>query len=172
MVEIRRFTTKDISIMAVMAALATVATVSISIPFPATKGYFNLGDTIVVTSGLLFGPIIGAIAGGIGSGLADVYLGYYGFAIATTIIKGAEGFIVGYLAGDIENRPIWRYVIAWLAGAIVLLLGYYIAETYFLGMGAPAAFAELISINIFQAAGAILGIPISIAVKDRLSSLI
>ena len=55
--------TKEIAAIAVMGALTTVATMTIQVPFPATGGYFNLGDTVVVaTALLLFGPIIGAIA--------------------------------------------------------------------------------------------------------------
>ena len=172
MVDIRNLTTKDVAIIAVMAALTTVATATISIPFPATKGYFNLGDTIVVTTSLLFGPVIGALAGGIGSGLADAVLQYWAYVIPTLIIKGTEGFIVGYLAGDPNNRPIWKSVAAWIAGSIVLLVGYYLAEIFFLGYTPVAAFTELATINILQAGASILGIPISIAVKDRLKSFI
>ena len=162
-----KFSTKDIAAIAVMGALTTVATVVISIPFPATGGYFNLGDAVVVATALIFGPFIGAIAGGIGSGLADVYLGYMAFAIPTTIIKGAEGYIVGYLAGKSEGRTYTRTLIAWFAGGIVIVVGYWIAEAFFLGMGVQAATAEII-INIPQAIASLLGVGLSIAVKDRL----
>ena len=127
---------------------------------------------MVVTAGLLFGPVIGALAGGIGSALADVVLQYYAYAIPTLIIKGTEGFIVGYLAGDPDNRPLWRSLMAWVVGSIVLLVGYYLAEIFFLGYTPAAAFAELATINILQAGASLLGIPISIAVRDRLQSLL
>ena len=162
-----KMSTREIAAIAVMGALTTVATVVISIPFPATSGYFNLGDAVVVATALIFGPLIGAIAGGIGSGLADVYLGYMAFAIPTTIIKGAEGYIVGYLAGKSEGRTYTRTLIAWFAGGIVIIGGYWIAEAFFLGMGVQAATAEII-INIPQAIGSLLGVGLSIAVKDRL----
>ena len=155
--------TKEIAAIAVMGALTTVATMMIQVPFPATGGYFNLGDAVVVTTALLFGPI----AGGLGSGLADLLGGWMLFVIPTTIIKGMEGYIVGYIAGDPVNRPFMKTIIAWLAGGFVIVVGYFIAEAFFLGMGIEAALAEMI-INIPQAIGSVLGVLISLAVKDRL----
>jgi hypothetical protein len=89
------------------------------------------------------------------------------FVIPTTIIKGAEGYVVGYLAGKSEKRTIYRAVIAWFAGGIVLIAGYFIAEAFFLGMGVEAAAAEIV-INIPQAIGSGIGVIISIAIKNRL----
>jgi len=163
-----KFDAKTLAAMAVMGALTTIATSSITIPFPATGGYFNLGYTIVVTTSLLFGPIVGAIAGGIGSGLADYMGGWMAFIIPTTIIKGLEGFVVGYLAGAKEGRTLTRLIVAWLAGAVVLVGGYFIAEAYFLGFGVPGAAAE-IWINIPQALASAVGIPIYLAVKDQIN---
>lgn len=159
--------TKEIAAIAVMGALTTVATMMIQVPFPATGGYFNLGDAVVVATALLFGPIIGAIAGGLGSGLADLLGGWMLFVIPTTIIKGMEGYIVGYIAGDPVNRPFMKTIIAWIAGGVVIVVGYFIAEAFFLGMGIEAALAEMI-INIPQAIGSGLGVLIALAVKDRL----
>ena len=84
----RRFGTREIAAIAVMGALTTVATSVFVIPFPLTKGYFNLGDAVVVTTALLFGPVVGGIAGGVGSGLADLVGGWMQYIIGTTIIKG------------------------------------------------------------------------------------
>ena len=52
---------------------------------------------MVYTTAILFGPLVGAFAGGIGSMFADLFLGYSHFAPATLIIKGLEGAIVGLL---------------------------------------------------------------------------
>ena len=162
-----QFGTKQIAAIAVMAALTTIATMMLTLPFPATGGYFNLGDAVVVTTALIFGPVIGAIAGGLGSGLADLLGGWMLFIIPTTIIKGTEGFVVGYIAGDPEDRTLLKTILAWVAGGVVLVTGYWVAEAFFLGMGVEAATAEII-INVPQAIGSVVGIPISIAVKDRL----
>ena len=57
---------------ALMAAMACVATMVIKIPIPATGGYINLGDCIVLLSGIILGPVYGGIAAGLGSALADL----------------------------------------------------------------------------------------------------
>jgi uncharacterized membrane protein len=149
-----------------MGALTTVVTM-VALPFAPTGGFFNLGDAIVVTTALLFGPIVGAFAGGIGSGLADVLLGYGAFAPYTLVIKGIEGFVVGYIAGKSNNQSMIRLIIAWIAGGITIVAGYWIAEAFFMRLGIAAANAEII-INVPQAIGSVIGIPISIAVKSRL----
>jgi len=86
------------ALTAVFTALVCVATVMFVLYVPATEGYFNLGETMVYTTALLLGPYVGAIAGGLGSALADVFLGFPIYAPATLVIKGAEGFVVGFLA--------------------------------------------------------------------------
>ena len=90
--------TKNLSITGVFTALVCIATISFTVYVPSTKGYFNLGETMVYTAALLFGPIVGAFAGGVGSMLADIFLGYYYYAPATLIIKALEGFLVGFLS--------------------------------------------------------------------------
>ena len=66
-----------ITVAAVFAALVFVVTSQIPpIPIPATSGYFNIGETTIYIAALVFGPLVGALAGGIGSALSDIYLGY------------------------------------------------------------------------------------------------
>ncbi|NOZ30838.1 MAG: ECF transporter S component [Crenarchaeota archaeon] len=81
---------------AIFAALVFAATL-ISVSTPITKGYFNLGESMVYTSAILGGPLIGGLAGGIGSAFADLYLGYSDYAPGTLIIKGIEGALVGFI---------------------------------------------------------------------------
>jgi uncharacterized membrane protein len=81
-----------------MAAATAATTLVFQVYVPATRGYFNLGESMVYISALLFGPIVGAFSGGVGSMLADVLSGYYQYAPGTLVIKGIEGLIVGWLA--------------------------------------------------------------------------
>ena len=52
---------------ALFAALTCVATSVIHVPIPATNGYINLGDGMVLLGAFLLGPVYGAAAGGLGS---------------------------------------------------------------------------------------------------------
>ncbi|MGH2436917.1 MAG: ECF transporter S component, partial [bacterium] len=90
--------TRELTVLALLIALTTAATMVIRIPVPATQGYLNLGDSMVYVSALLFGPLAGLVAGGIGSALADWLGGYAQFALYTLVIKGLEGLLVGLIA--------------------------------------------------------------------------
>ena len=41
-------------------------------PVPFTRGYIHLGDSMIFIAAILFGWRVGALAGGLGSALADV----------------------------------------------------------------------------------------------------
>ena len=70
-----------------MISLVCIATMVIQIPIPITEGYINIGDSIIFISSILFGPVIGMIAGGLGSFLADILTGYSHWALFTLIIN-------------------------------------------------------------------------------------
>ncbi len=95
-------TTIRLSITAIFTSLVFVATVIFSIYVPHTEGFFNIGETMVYTTALLFGPLVGAFAGGVGSMLADMFLGFFNYAPATLVIKACEGAVVGVLS---KKRP-------------------------------------------------------------------
>ena len=78
---------KKMVLTALLAALTCVATMIIQIPSPM-NGYVNLGDCFVLLSGWLLGPWLGFAASGIGSMLADIFLGYTHYAPGTLVIKG------------------------------------------------------------------------------------
>ena len=73
---------------ALFAALVCVATVAVRVPIPATQGYANLGDALVLLAAFFLGPLYGALAAGVGSALADLFAGYALYAPGTAVIKG------------------------------------------------------------------------------------
>jgi uncharacterized membrane protein len=87
-----------LALTAISTALVAVTTIAFSFYVPQTRGFFNIGETMVFTTAILFGPIIGAFAGGVGSMIADILLGYPHYAPATLIIKATEGGIIGFLS--------------------------------------------------------------------------
>lgn len=93
-----RSRTLQLSMAGVFTALVFVATSVFYVSVPQTKGFFNVGEIMIFSTALLLGPIVGAVAGGVGSALADVFLGFGYYAPATLIVKACEGGLVGFLA--------------------------------------------------------------------------
>jgi uncharacterized membrane protein len=93
------FSARSVTTAGVLTAMAIVATMFTKIPTPLPQGYFNLGDAVVLTAAALFGSRTGAFVGGIGSMLADIFLGGYIFAPITLVVKGLEGFVAGLASG-------------------------------------------------------------------------
>ncbi len=114
------FGAREAVLTGVFMALVFAATL-ISVETPTTNGYFNLGESMVYTSAVVGGPVVGGLAGGLGSALADLYLGYGHYAPGTLVIKGTEGYLVGLLAGWLRGRP--RGEAAKLALAMALVVG-------------------------------------------------
>jgi len=149
-----------------MGALVCVATMLIQLPIPATEGFFNVGDALVIVSSLTFGPIVGGLAGGLGSALADALGGWYSWVPFTLVIKGAEGVVAGYIAGNRENRDLRRILVAWVVGGLVMVGGYFLVQVYLYGLG--GALVELPFNFVQMLVAGIVGIPISIALQRQL----
>jgi uncharacterized membrane protein len=128
-------TTIQLSLTAVFTSLICVATMVFSIYVPATRGIFNIGETMIYTTALLLGPIIGTFAGGIGSSLADLLLGFWYYAPATLVIKACEGGIVGLLGRrrpHFHSKRIWQAFTLVIGLVIGILLGG-IGSIYYVG---------------------------------------
>ena len=126
---------------ALMAAMTCVTTMIIAVPSPA-GGYIHPGDGFVLLSGIILGPFYGGLAAGIGSMLADLLLGYSGYALATLIIKGMAA-IVGVSVFRLLRRNhkphILPLLFAGIFGGITVTIGYFIFESFLLGLGLGAA---------------------------------
>jgi uncharacterized membrane protein len=146
-------TARRLSLMALFSALVAVATLVFRIPIPITKGYFNLGDTVIFIAAALLGPVYGMVCGGVGSALADVIGGYAHFALPTLIIKGLEGLIAGWLIRFIRIDPkraaraIPFFFCVFLVAGAWMVFGYYRVECFMYDY--TAALAEL-PFNILQ----------------------
>lgn len=90
-------TVREVAMTATFMALVFLSTSLFYIPLISSTGFFNLGEVFVYLAALIGGPIVGALAGGIGASMADMVLGYGYFAPATLVFKGLEGFVVGFL---------------------------------------------------------------------------
>ncbi len=134
---------------AVFTALVFAATVLIVVSTPATRGFFNLGETMVYTTAIItMDPAISFIAGGLGSALADLYLGCSHYAPGTFIIKSIEGLLVVLLIRILFRlKRYWKPVLLLmdtLASALILVYGVFIYS----GETVVEIYGRSITINI------------------------
>ena len=168
--ETRHVSVRLLCFASLFAALACVGTF-ISIPLPI--GYFNLGDIFVLTGAFLLGPLWGAAAAGIGSALADIFMGFAIYAPATFVIKALVAAVAALLVAlcrkTVKSEKL--LVLLWLACALiaecVMVGGYFAYEALFLGYGLGAA-ASLVG-NLMQGlCGAIGAFIICSLLRNRL----
>ncbi len=119
--------TKKLVSAAMLSALCCVATAVIKLPSPI-GGYVNLGDCMVLLAGWMLSPLYGFLAAGIGSALADIFLGYALYAPATFCIKGLMAIFV---SGMGKKR-----ISGGLFAELFMVLGYYVFEGFLYGFGA------------------------------------
>ncbi|MBO4897289.1 MAG: ECF transporter S component [Clostridia bacterium] len=127
-------TTQKTVLASMLAALCCVATMLIKIPSPL-KGYFNIGDSIVLLSGWLLSPFYGFFSAAIGSALADVFSGYALYAPVTFAVKGfmaVLAFLTFKALNKKTNRVVSR-ITSGLLSEILMVSGYYIFEGFLYG---------------------------------------
>ncbi|MBG9979878.1 ECF transporter S component [Facklamia sp. DSM 111018] len=125
--------THGLVLAAIFAAITTIFTMLVRIPIPNGQGYLNIGDGILMTASLLFGPFIGFGVGGIGSALADILSGYAMYAPFTFAVKGIEAFLAGYLFHKCHIK--WM---ATLIAGIVMAGGYFATDFLLYDLGAAS----------------------------------
>ncbi|MVN91468.1 ECF transporter S component [Mucilaginibacter aquatilis] len=145
------------AVVAALTGLSALGTMIIRVPIPVTNGYFNIGDVFVVLAGLWLGPVPGLIVGLVGPTVADA-VGFPQFILATAIIKGLEGFVVG-LIGRHRGIGVGRRVIAASVGGFIIVAGYFLFEAYIYPyLGSYVPFFKVTDIG-----GAIVEVPANIA---------
>lgn len=161
--------TMNIALASIMAALVCVATYLFIIPIPATEGFFNIGEIFIYIAAILFGPLIGGFAGGVGAALADAILGYYNYVPITFIVKFCEGFFIGFIIYKIQLK----YWEGWkqrgllvgivTVGGLIMVAGYFISQTILYGIG--GALTEL-PVNFIQlGVGLVISVPTVIGIQ-------
>jgi uncharacterized membrane protein len=150
-----------LAIAAVMTAIVFVLTRMVQVPTPA-KGYIHLGDAGVFFSAFAFGPWIGAVAGGLGTALSDLTSGFPQWALFSLLIHGLQGFVVGWTSRRWDG--VLGLVLSTVAGGVIVVVGYLGAGLVLSGLG--AALAE-VPLNVIQVAGgAVVGVPLFVAIRQ------
>ncbi len=159
-----------LTVTALFAALACIATMII-IPIGIQNGYVNLGDCIVLSAGWVLGPVYGAVSAALGTMLADIFSGYAYYAPATFIIKAIMAAAAYYIYRLIAKKSVISSIIGSVISAIlaeaIMVAGYFIFESVFLGLGTAAAIADIPG-NAMQGAFAII---IASALHEQLKKI-
>ena len=156
--------TKKIVLTGLMIGLVCLATMAIQIPIPASNGYVNIGDAIIFMTSILFGPVPGMIAGGIGSALADILSGYAHWALFTLIIKGCEGYLVGFIINKFKPTSL-NIILSTLLGSIIMVFGYFVFGAYLSG-GFTVSLLSVPSNCIQGVVSMFLAIPLVCSLRD------
>lgn len=153
----------------VLTAMFIAVTVAISrffiIPIPMTHGNINPCDAGIFISALLLGPRVGGVVGGASGFLLDLISGYGQYMWFSLIVHGAEGLIVGLIAGKNTDRK-WIKLIAVSVGIVIMVIGYFVADSVLYNI-----YAGYIGIgtNLIQGAvGALIAYLVTPRLKKRI----
>lgn len=154
-IDIRRIT-----LTALMAALVFVLTLIPRFPLFTTGGYIHLGDAGITFAAVAFGPWVAAIAGGLGTALADL-VGFPQWAIFSFLVHGFQGFVLGLM---LRWKLNWvTVVLSTIVGVFIVATGYFLAGAILQGV---AVSLTEVPFNIAQAlSGSLVGLPLYWAVR-------
>lgn len=115
-----------------LIAFTCITTMLIQIPTTATLGYIHIGDTFVILTGIILGPVLGGLAAGIGSLLADALSGYAIYVIPTFLIKFTAAFLCGFIYRKLRNKKGLHETLTFLFAAIIaelnIIIGYFLTN--------------------------------------------
>lgn len=124
--------TKMLVINALFIALTFVVTmfINVRLPIVGNGGLIHLGNVPLFLGAFVFGKKTGAIAGGFGMGLFDLFSGWTAWAPFTFVIVGAMGWVSGLIAEKWDTKPAVKYIVAIVVACIIKIVGYYFAEVF------------------------------------------
>ena len=99
----------------------------------------HVGNAVCLLNGLLFGPLAGFLASGIGNMLYDLMTGYGAECMITFVSKGAIAVVCGLIAGNVINheglnkKDMTRVIISCILGALIYVV-LYMMKTFVFGL--------------------------------------
>ncbi|MCP9332617.1 ECF transporter S component [Lentilactobacillus hilgardii] len=155
----------------ILTAMFVAVTLAVSmgippIPIPGTHGNINLCDGGILISALLLGPKVGGTVGALSGFLLDILSGYSNYAIFSFIVHGLEGLIAGW----IKNRSTKKVVdvIAVLVAAVVMVVGYFFADSILYTFS--AGFLGIFTNTIQGLVGAVIALAVTPFLRKRIHS--
>lgn len=158
----RQYNPIMLAVTAVMASVVLALTYIKLMPTP-DGGYIHPGDAAIYFASFAFGPWVGAIAGGLGTALADTLGGFFlPWAPFSLLIHGFQGWVAGWVGRRWPS--IWGLILASVIGGLIVVIGYLPVGMVFVG---PAAALASIPWNILQVTiGGILGTSLFLLVRE------
>lgn len=158
-----------IVLIALSCAIVSVFTSLIRIPVLGTGGYISLCDVAVTFFAYSFGPVLGFLAGGLGTAISDLIGGYAQFAPISFVVHGIEGLLIGLIVRG-TYTSIWRKLLAGVVATLTVACGYFSLTGLFL-----TTFSEALTEfgpNLIQGGvGAVLGLLLYLAVSRAFKNL-
>ncbi len=130
--------TEQIVYGGLFVAIVFVSTYFIQIPTTGISGgLIHLGNIAMFSIAIKYGRKYGALAGGVGMALFDLFSAWFVWAPATLVVRGLMGFVIGLIAQDKKGQGanMVKNVIAIIVGSVVMLSGYFFFEAVILGVG-------------------------------------
>lgn len=159
-------TAVEVATVAIFSAMTAVLTGMVGgfLPSP-TGGYTHIGDAIIFMAALLFGYKVGAVAGVIGSVVADLYVGYSRWFVSIP----AHG-IEGALTGIAKGKHTVIQILFCIFGGFIMATVYFYVNIFIKGY--PVAIVSYAR-DLFGQAGVsvVLGILLTKAVQRILPQL-
>jgi uncharacterized membrane protein len=160
--------TRKLVTIGLLAALCFVGTfIHIPLPFLGPNSMMHLGTTVLFVSAVLIGPEAG-FSGAIGCALFDL-LYFPVYAVPTLIIKGLHGYASGKIAflNGKKGDSVIQNLIGFFVGALISLVGYFIADAIIYG-NVYTALTSTIGSLLTSAVGIIFALIIVSALKPIL----
>jgi len=136
--------TNRIVITAMFVSLVMASTyIGFSTP-GSMGGYVHFGTLVMLAIALKYGRYYGALAGGIGMTLFDLFSPWLIWAPGTFVVRIVMGYVVG-LIGEINiennsegniiqrNKVLLKNIFAIIVGALIMMPGYFVYQAFILG---------------------------------------
>ena len=165
---------RELAYIGLMAALVFVTTnfISIKIPVGGGQTQIHVGNAMCILSGLLFGPVAGGLASGIGSMFVDLLNPAWApeFWI-TLIMKFAMGFMAG-LISHMGKQSNVKNIVAAIIGAVSYVICYltknYIQEAILMQQPWETVSAILITKGLASFTNAMIAMTVSVILYNIL----
>jgi uncharacterized membrane protein len=159
---------KDMVVTSLLIALVFVATsfIKIRLPISLNGGLIHMGNSMLFTAAIVFGPRKGAAAGAFGMALFDFLSEWAAWTPFTFVVRGVMGYIIGKVAYMNNKKGFnWAYnLMGILLGSIWMLVGYYFTEVILYGNWIQP-FTSIPGNVIQILIGVVVALPLSAALK-------